>query len=1090
MKHAYSKNMARLITRNKRRFLEILAIVALGVAFFAGLRAASPDMKMTVEDYFNQCNAGDIRILSTLGITEEDVEAVAAIPGVSAVSPEYSLKGTVNVNHESLALSFESLDMDKIDDPDTINKPQLTEGRYPQKPGECLADRQLMIKNGLRLGDVVTILDKEDNDAATSLKVKEYTITGFVRSTKYISLTRSEVPGSSNDVKGYLLVDTDDFDMEVATALYLKVENPQHDARYEQSYEDKLDPLVAQIEALGTVQAPLRYEEVVGKANEELADAKAELEDAKKELADAETQLDDAKAELDEGRETLRQKEREYQSQIVDARGQLNDAKAELDETYLKLNAGRREYEDGLDEYNGNREKLDALADGIGRYQQGIAQLEAVIADNEEKMAALDPNSGAYLQLAQTNQTLRQEKDIQQQNLDALQAQYDTLKPLLDEGKTTLDQTKAELDAGFAAYQQGYDAYSRSEAAYQSAKEEGRAALDEAWAQLEANQAEYEEARATFEAEKPEAEEKIADGEQELADARKQIEDISSPKWYVTPVYEESGFSGYLQDADRVAALGLTFPLIFFLVAALVSLTNMTRMVESDRTEIGVLGALGYSGARISMKYLIFTVSASVIGIAIGLVAGLKFLPWVIFDAYGILYDLPPIHTPISMKNSLLGASAALLCAILPTAAICKAELSHMPASLMRPKAPKQGKRIFLERVTPLWQRFTFSQKVAARNIFRYKKRLLMSVIGIAGCTALIMTGFGLRDCINEMVPVQYGQLQHYDMIAYFHDDFSREQRAAFETKAAGMAQVDTLMFLSQQNVDLQKGDSANHKKESAVLIVPEDMNEFTRFVNLRERIGGRPLSLNDEGVVVTEKIAAMVGVKRGDVLNIQTEDGEEHPLKVLGVCENYVYHYVYMTPTLYENLYGKPATISVAYGAMTDSGKTAEQYLVDHLENLEGVTTISFTANLKDSFADMTKALDIVVVVLIVSAAALAFVVLFSLTNINIDERIRELATLKVLGFTDFETAMHIYRENVVITVMGVILGLGLGAGLVLYILSTVEMDMIMFTRTITVWTCLISAAFTFLFALAVNLIMKRTIRRIDMVESLKSVE
>ncbi len=1090
MKNAYGKNVVRLVTRNFRRFSEILLIVALGVAFFAGVRAASPDMKLTVEKYFDDANAGDIRLISTLGITDEDVNQVAALEGVQSVSAEYSVKGTVSVNHESMSLSFESVDMARLTEKGTINRPELTEGTCPAKQGECLADRQLMKKAGLKIGDVITIVDKEDNAAAENLKVHEYTITGFVRSTKYIALSRTDVPGSSDDVMGYLFVDRGDFDMDVATALYVKTENPDNFGRSAKEYEAYLTPIAERIEQLGTVRAPLRYDEVMTEANKELDDAKKQVADGEKELADAEKELSDGQAELDDARFTLDQSEASYKSQIASARGQLNDAKKQLDESYLTLTSSNRGYESGVQGYHEGEEQAAQLTEGIAQCEQGILQIEQAITANEQMMASLDPTSDQYQKLFAANEALAHEKAIQQATLAELQKNHAAAREKLDATKALLEESKAKLDEGWAAYYSGYDTYTASVQAFETQKESGRRQIEEARSTLAEKQRELDEAKAEFEEKKPEALADIADGEKQIADGEKELEKISSPKWYVTPLPEDTGFSGYLDDSDRIAAIGLVFPLLFFLVAALVTLTNMTRMVESDRTEIGVLKALGYSGFKISFKYLCFIILSSVIGTFIGLVAGLLILPKVIFDAYGILYDLPSVLTPISLENSILGGGLALLCAVAPTIAVCKAELVSSPASLMRPRSPKMGKRIFLEYITPFWKRLSFSKKVAARNIFRYKQRLFMSVIGIAGCTALIMTGFGIRDCISSMVPVQYGELQHYDMMAYFHEDFTDEQRRAFEEKTGEISNISHIMFTSQQDVDLQKGDTSSHNIQSAVLIVPEDMDAFSDFITLRTRLSKKDIKISDEGVVLTEKLASKLKVKKDGIVNIRTKDGEEHPVKVLGVCENYVYHYVHMTPGLYENLYGGSAEINAAYGALADSDESAQKEIADQVESLQGVSAVSFSSNVQDTFTKMTAALDFVVVVLIVSAAALAFVVLFSLTNINIDERVRELATLKVLGFTDFETSMHIYRENVVITAMGVLLGLGMGVALTFYVLSTVEMDMVMFTRTILGRTYVISAAFTVLFAFIVNIIMKRTIKNIDMVESLKSVE
>lgn len=547
--------------------------------------------------------------------------------------------------------------------------------------------------------------------------------------------------------------------------------------------------------------------------------------------------------------------------------------------------------------------------------------------------------------------------------------------------------------------------------------------------------------------------------------------------WHILNLESNVGFSGYLQDADRIDALSLVIPLLFFMIAILVNMTSMTRLVESDRSFIGTLKALGYSNRAIAYRYLLYALSASVIGGMIGLVAGYNIFPRVVFDAYSVLYTLPSIEIVYNSFYSFISVGAAVLCAALPAYFICVTSLRTSAANLMRPVSPKIGKRTLIEKITPIWKRFNFSQKVAFRNLFRYKKRLYMTIIGVAGCTALMFAGFGLRDSITTIVDKQYSEIHLYNLELYY------SETSNIDEIIKNYSEISAYSPVFSDTCEVTNGT----KTTDAYITVPAKTDDFSSYIVLRNRLTKEDLSL-DNGVVITEKLASIYDLSVGDTMNIRDSEGDTAEVTISGIAENYLVHYIYISKAMYHDLFSKEAVSnSVLCNTVvgTDDSLLAEKLLAE-----ENIKSIMITDNSAKDFSKMTDALRYVVLVLIVSAAILVFVVLFSLNTINLEERKRELATIKVLGFYNRELAAYMIRENAVLTVFGTILGLGLGVILQRYIIVTMEVDMVMFSRDL-LWSSFVFSAFlTLLFATAVNMMMLKPISKIDVVSSMKSIE
>ena len=597
----------------------------------------------------------------------------------------------------------------------------------------------------------------------------------------------------------------------------------------------------------------------------------------------------------------------------------------------------------------------------------------------------------------------------------------------------------------------------------------------------------YEEGRIEAQKKIEDGERQITEAREELAKAQQKIDDLEKPKWYVYDRNNLTEYSGYGDNADRMRAIGKVFPLIFFLEEALISLTTMTRMVEEERTQIGTLKALGYGNASIVGKYLWYAILATLTGGVFGILIGEKILPYIIITAYKILYrHMNDVVIPYNLYYAVAACAAALACTVIATLFSCMKELREQAAELMRPPTPKQGKRVFLERVPFIWKNLNFTWKSTVRNLVRYKKRFFMTVIGIGGCMGLILVGFGLQDSITAIAKNQFVSLFTYQANAVLNSDVDESEKEALQTDLENYSGIDELLEMYCQNIELQ----TDKKTVDAVLEVPKELTNFNDFYAFRDRKSGEVYEFpTDGGAAISEKTATMLGVKAGDTVQLKKGD-DIVDVKISIIVENYVRHYLYLAPDLYEELFGGAPDYNQLLMKYQDMSGNYETALGEKIMTYDGVAAISFTSDLIDQIDNMLRSLDIVIVVLIVSAGLLAFVVLYNLNNINITERQRELATLKVLGFFDGEVASYVYRENMVLTLFGVIAGMGIGTFLHHCVIQTVEVDMMMFGRNVFPRSYGWSALITLAFALFVNFMMFYRLRKIDMIESLKSVE
>lgn len=1050
------------------RFLSILLLSALAVAFLVGLRATAPDMEYTADNYYDSHHLMDGYVMSTMGLTQEDLQALAQADGVDQVEGAWSVDATA----VDSIVSMRSM-------PEALNLLNVVEGRLPQQVDECVTEQMLLTALGLEIGDTLSVtLEEADQDSLTRTS---YTIVGTVQSPLYVGTDRGSTTLGSGSIDAFVYIPGENFDLDVYTTAYFTGDGMEALNSYSQAYADQLSALVDNLDPLAQERASLRDEEVRSEAQKELDDARSELADAQKELDDAKQKLDDARAELDSGWADYESGLATLEHEIKDGQAKLNAARSQLEESQTRYEQGKVDYQEGLAQYQ----------EGQTAYEENLAQLDAqqeeVARGYEEYYDALKPFEGTpmYDQMVEQLAPQKAQLDEASAQIQAGYTQLAQVKTQLEESKAELDAAQAQLkdaaqqlDTGWAEYQSGQQTLDQEEA-------RGRSQLAQAKAELDDGEAEYQKGLEEYEQAKADAQPELEQAQADIDQGQKDLDAMATCEWYVLGRDTNSGFVSYSQDAERVDNLSSIFPVIFFVVAALACLTTMTRMVEEQRTQIGSLKALGFSRLAISQKYIGYAFVASLVGGLIGLGIGATLIPAVIANAFQIMYAIPGLDYKMQLPLFVLAVLAAVACTTGAALWACLSTLIDTPANLMRPRAPKAGKRVFLEYIKPIWRRLSFTWKVTMRNLFRYQKRFWMTVIGIGGCTALIVTGFGLHESIFDVLDKQFDEISLYDATVGLDEDLTEEQKQGIENYLDGEEAVEDYMFTYQQMMDA----STTGTSYDVYLFAVDDVEEFGRFVDLRHRWDHSPVELDSSGVVIDEKLSELLDVSVGDTITLEGDQRVE--AVVADITENYVYHYVYLTRDLYTQLYGEDYQNNVMLLAYQDGmGVDVSNQTSETLMKMDGVASYSYIATIRDSFEDSIDAINYAVVIIIVAAAALAFVVLYNLTNINITERRSELATLKVLGFYDGETTAYVLRENVFLTIFGVILGLVLGRFLHSWMVLTVEVDLVMFGRTAPPYAYVLAAALTALFSLIVNVAAHFRLKKIDMVESLKTVE
>lgn len=1107
------------IKRTLNRFISIMLIVALGTAFYVGIRSTEPDMRLSADRDYDNGIMHDIRIVSTLGLTKDDVKAVSEIDKIKEVIGAYNVDSITMHDTEELTVRFMSYS-------DKINVPKIHSGKNVTNDSECIVDAQLASKHNLKIGDKIAV----DNE---SIRKKEFTIVGTFSVATNLSLSRGSTTIGTGTLDGMVIVQEDAFDMDCYTDIYALVEGAMAMNTYDEEYEELLDEITGDIEdTIAEARAETRYNEVVAEAEEELASARTEYESGKseyesgvaecesgeKELSEKESELESAKVEIEENESELESASKEYEKGVKEienasaeyesGRKELESAKAEIEKNEKQYNNGITEFESGKAEYESGKALFDA---GKTEYESGVAEYESGKVQYEQGKAAYDAAVLVYGEEALKETKLALDKSYAlllatKKQLDAAKTALDKNEKELSKAKLEISKSEKELDKAGKQLAKGKKEIKKNENALNKAKNEitaGKKELENVKKEIESGYSEIAEAKqdiADGQKEIDKAKNELADSkkeledagadlreaEAELTDAEKEIADIEIPEWFVMDRNYIQTYVEYDSNAARIGKIGTVFPIIFFIVAAMVSLTTMTRMVEEERTQIGTLKALGYGKLQIAFKYVAYGALATLVGGIVGAYIGGKLLPYVIIVAYRIMFvNQFSTLLPANAEHLAVALLASFVSVVGATLLACINELRAVPAELMRPEAPKGGKRVLLEKIPFIWKRLSFNMKSTFRNLFRFKKRLIMTLFGIGACSALILVGFGVRNSVQSMLTLEYGVVNLYDLTVNYdtdkiQPDVATDAQKIYKSDDDIEDYTEVMMFTA---------DIENNKEVvNSNIIVPSNAEEMDKFISLHNRIGGEKHTLTDDGVIITEKMATLLGAEVGDTIKIKEGDTKKYDVKVMAIAENYTNHYLYMTRNLYESLYGKDYQINTAY--VNVSPDTDMKKLAKKLMDCEEISGISVTEEVKDNFAKSLKGMDAIVILLIVAAGGLAFVVLYNLNNINIAERKRELATLKVLGFYDGEVSGYVYRENIIITLMGIVIGIGFGVWLHQFVIVTAEVDNIMMGRQIGAAGYILSIIMTIVFAVLINLSMHFKLKKVDMATSLKSVE
>ena len=1079
MPSSYLKDIFREIKISLGRFLSILCIVAIGVAFFAGIKASAPDMKNSADMYFDTYNVQDIQIYSTLGLTKKDVKAIQKLKGVKSVQPNFSMDTLSQIDSTQMVIKVISYEIDQ-----KMNKIRVVEGRMPERENECLIEASSAtnkLYGTFHIGDTIKLQSGTDEALSNSLKNTKYKIVGTCYNPNYLSYEKGSSNIGSGTVNSFIYIQNSNVLKDYYTEVDVCVKGAKELDCYSDAYFDVVDPVLKRIKKIANKQIDVRIQSYQSELDEKKQEANDELNDAENKLNDAQDKIDSGLAEiqsneikLQNSKNQIDQGWNEYYAnlQLLDNIPTLQNAIAQIEESEKKLPellSQKEQVENGLQEINAEGDlntKRTLIQNAIDFIDIALKKLENYPDSSDAETIRIKLNEKKELlqgQLSLIDQAIAKKAELEailpqiQSGIEQIQAGV-AKKAELQSQLNQLLNAKNELNNAYVSLINGQAQYEDGVSKIEDAKNE----LNKSIEQLTLSKAEFNIQK--------------HDALRELSDAQLEIDKMEG-KWIVLDRNSHYSYRDYGACADRMDGIAKVFPVFFFLVAALVCMTTMTRMVDEQRNEMGTLKALGYSKLQIASKYIIYALIASILGSILGCSLGMYLFPTVIFNAWNTLYNIDQIKFLFQPGLILLASGSVTGITLLATLYSIYSELIEMPSQLMRPKAAKAGKKILLERITFIWKRLSFLQKVTARNIFRYKKRFFMTIIGIAGCSALLVAGFGINDSISDIVNQQYNVIYHYD--------------ATVSAKTSEItSQIKSLKGVKDvyEEDHLAVTTKIENKDISTTVHIISNDKKFKDFCTLFN--GNNEFDLDDSSVLISQKMATKLNKKAGDTIKIKDANNKVIKAKIKGVFTNYVGHHIYASESLYKSWNTNAKTTHIYLIKSKKTTKKFERNLGNKIMNIDGVQSVTFYSSLQKNFKDMIKSISYIVVVLVISAACLAFVVLYNLSNVNISERKREIATIKVLGFTRKEVDAYINRETILLTILGSLIGLGIGIGLHHLIMNLAEMDDIMFGRTINSISYVISFVLTIGFNAIINLCMHKKLNNIQMVESLKAVE
>lgn len=1145
------RDIKRTVGKSRGRFVSIVLLMALGAFALVGLNVAGPDMRITGRHYFDAYNAADLTIIGGLGIDESDEAVIERASGISDVEYGYMKDVTLEDTHNAVRVSslperisqYEVVEGRLPEEADEVAISATISAEHPVGSTIVFAEEEdvsgdyaltrhdFTVVGVVNSSEIVSNLNMGQSQAGTGDLAGFAVVTDDAFDVDYHMVARLRF----DDTEGL-----DPYGQEYLDRI----------AAHKEELEELLEGRGAH--RLAVVQG--QFDEQIADGQAQVDDARAQLDDAAAELADASAQLDDAReliasyeGELDgaatqlaDGRVALDATWDQLASakaQLDAGRSQLAASERQLAAAARQLESGRQElaakqqvYDEGVAEADAAQREIDAarakLEEGKGQYEQGIAQLEEAVRKTEEAggdatelKAQLDNLNRAY----DAFMTVDADPDTTGNDggytactalLDASQAELDDKRgelaaaaEQLEAASAELSQKQQEYDAGYAAYQRGVASLNESLGAYRdglSAWKAGAeelaekagdykaaaAQIEEARTELARNEAAYEDGLAQYNEELPEAEQKISDAEEELTDAREARDSIDSPLYTVYNRREVPGSEGYTVYAtisEIVDAIARIFPYFLYFVAALVTFTTMTRMVDEERINAGTLKALGYDDRDVIKKFSFYGAVAGLTGTVIGVLAGHTLLPLIVWAAYAHAYTMPLIELHVYPGVTLLAFAFCFIAAVLPAIIVAKREVREKPAALLLPKPPAAGSKILLERVGPVWRRLSFTQKVTARNLFRYKSRALMTIVGVAGAAALLFTGFSVQHSVGGIGDRQFGELIDYDLIVAEGAHVSDEEQAAISEVLAS-DEVSSYAPIRYESVSKEAGDKGD--TQSITLLVAQDGMDLSDYIDLRNRVTGEPLSLPSDGAVISERLADLTGIEVGDTLTFKDADGVDREVRVSGICEMYVMHFMFMSESCYEQVFGQVFDSNAYVAKLADGSLSNTQTMAARFMGLDGVAGVVQNTMYINQVNTIVRSLNMIMGVLIVVAVMLAVVIVYNLVTINVSERIRELSTIKVLGFYEREVTMYIYRETILLSLIGVPVGWGAGRILQLYIIRAVPPEELMFNPACGALAFTMPVLVVAAVVIVMYFVVNRKLRNVDMLEALKSVD
>ena len=1132
------RSVLRQIRGTLGRYLAIFAIIALGVGFFAGLRVSTDAMLKTAGDYLRENRLYDFRLISTLGFTEEDVAAFAALEGVETAAGSVYADFLCTGSDGDVVFRAHRLTGE-------LNRVDLVAGRLPEMGSECLLDATYFGEDSL--GTVLTLSGENSEETFDTFAFDAYTVVGLVNAPYYANFERGTTALGLGRLAGFICLPAEGFDTEYYTEIFLSL--GACGDLYTDEYEAAVDGMELSVSDLLEKRAMERYDSLEADALSEIADAQAELDEARgdylEKRADTERELDDARAELEnarqelddgwkqlaDGKEELSTKKADTERRLADARRKLDDGWAEMKKGKTELASRREEAErdlsaarSQLDEASGQIARGEARLEqcrslwtagnalvtginaGLGRQYGSPNELIADLASGTDPLltAAADGALADYGMTAASFCAAWTQAEGQlgaplgEEILTALASELDNARAAYGESAAQLEaaekeaeasladaeariaDSEAQLNSGESEYSRNrrsaYDAIAQAERELADAEQE----LTDGEGEYSDGLSEYEDARAEADRAFEEAEQKLADGQREVDEAREKLGELEKPSTYVLDRSANIGCATLENDMGIVRGVSRVFPLFFFLVAALVCVTTMTRMVDEQRTQNGVLKALGYGSGAIVGQYLFYAGSASALGCVAGFLLGSRFLPMALWQVYRIMYSIDrPVAFVLDWKLFAACTALFLFCSLGATYLVCRRDLSESAAELIRPKAPPAGKRILIERVTFLWKRVKFLHKVSIRNILRYKKRMVMMILGVGGCTALLLTGFGIRDSIQHILDYQYDEIETYDCSVSFRNAVSGEEMDEFRAAHAG--DLAESVFVHVGGMDLS---AAGETVSVNAVVFEEDMDGF---IDLHR--GEEHLAWPGPGeTVIDYRLSREYGIETGDVITLRDPDLREVTLTVSGIFDNYIYDYAFIRSDTFREQWGSVPEIKTAYLNLTEG--TDQHVAAASILGGEDVAAVNVLNDMRERIGSMLSSLNYIVLIVLVCAGALAFIVLYNLTNISINERRREIATLKVLGFYPSESAAYVFRENMILTGISALIGLPMGYALLWYVMRQIKISSFYFGCRAAPLSYVLAVALTFVFATVVAFLLYFKLEKIDMADSLKAIE